>query len=199
MKPRIYEIRVSADKVSVKYRMPLWNLAIAWIVAALYIGYASICCIRKLVEPIAGASDFSSLLLSLPFALLFAFRSITMISGEVLQCNAHELHLARRRIWGRWQHLHYPSARVRCLQWAVRSAGRSSYTVLTFQYDGQTIDILKGLTWTDGDRILRACRSMGVDTIIDETDAAMRRDIDRRGWWVNPLRPDSEQNHPSSH
>lgn len=49
--------------------------------------------------------------------------------------------------------------------------------------------MLENLTYTDSDRVLRACRSMGINVVIDEADA-MLKDIEKRGWWINPFRTD---------
>ncbi len=50
--------------------------------------------------------------------------------------------------------------------------------------------MLENLSYTESDRVLRACRSMGLDVFIDETADAMMKDIEKRGWWVNPFRTD---------
>jgi hypothetical protein len=66
--------------------------------------------------------------------------------------------------------------------------------VLTFQYDGRTFDMLEYLSDTDSDHVLKACKSMGLDAIVTvDEGAAMLRDIDQRGWFINPLRPDDQK------
>jgi hypothetical protein len=49
--------------------------------------------------------------------------------------------------------------------------------------------MLEDMSYTDSDRVLRACQSMGFDVVIDEADV-MLKDIEKRGWWVNPFRTD---------
>ena len=120
-------------------------------------------------------------------------------SGEVMRCDARELHIARRRTLGHWCRYRFLSPQVRELHRAFRGSGKTgSYTVLTFQYDGQTFDMLEELSYTDSDRILQACKSMGLDAIIPvDNAAAMLSDIDKRGWFINPLRPDHDEREPS--
>ncbi len=113
-----------------------------------------------------------------------------------MRCNTQELHLARRRTLGHWHHLRFSSAQVRELRRAFRGTGRTrGFSVLTFQYDGRMLDMLENLTQTDSDRILDACKSMDLDVSVDDA-TAMNHDIARRGWFINPLRPDGDESHP---
>jgi hypothetical protein len=85
------------------------------------------------------------------------------------------------------------------LRRASRGTSRSrNFTVLTFGYEGRTFDMLEELTLADSDRVLKACKSMGLDSkiVIDES-AAMLHDIDKRGWFVNPLKPDRDDSSPT--
>jgi hypothetical protein len=146
-------------------------------------------------DPVTGGFAFFMLLIPFVFgATWFFFRS-----GEVMRCDAQELQIARRRTWGRWHRLSFPSAQVRELRSAMRGNVKSrNFTVLTFQYDTRAFDMLENLNSTDSDRVLRACKSMGLDAIVVVDDAAaMNRDIDQRGWFINPLKPDQEQLPPS--
>lgn len=147
-------------------------------------------------DPFVGGAALMMLLI--PF--LFGATWLLFASGEVMHCDAQELHLARRRTWGRWHRFRFPSEQVRELRRAFRGSGKNrSFTVLTFQYGGRTFDMLEDLNWTDSDRVLRACRFMGVDTIIPIDEAAgMMKDINRRGWFINPLRPDHDENPPTA-
>lgn len=191
LKSDSYEIRMDASRVSIKHRVPLWKNVMLWTFVAYFCG-AVIFSISKSISE--GFADIAALLAAIFPAILFAFvtlvGSIRLVSGEVVQCDKQEFHVASRRLWGRWHHRRYRNEQILKLKWAVRNAGKYTYSVLTFQVGNQTIDILREITWTDADHILRACKSFGIDTLIDETDAAMRRDIDKRGWWVNPLKPD---------
>jgi hypothetical protein len=196
MKPRGYIVRVEADRVTVEHRASFRPRMIVWMAAA-YLCYCLLPGVRKVLvdfyhsrDPVIGG--FALLMLLIPLSgatwLLFA-------SGEVMRCDAHELHVARRRTWGRWRRHHFLSPQVRELHRAFRGTGKSrSYTVLTFQYDGRTFDMLEYLSDTDSDHVLKACKSMGLDAIVTvDEGAAMLRDIDQRGWFINPLRPDDQK------
>lgn len=55
--------------------------------------------------------------------------------------------------------------------------------------------MLEEIKKVDSDRVLQACKSMGLDVVIPvDPGAAMLDDIDRRGWFINPLRPDRDGN-----
>jgi hypothetical protein len=146
-------------------------------------------------DPVIGG--FALLMFLIPF--LSGATWLFFTSGEVMRCDAHGLNFARRRTLGRW-HLHrFLSPQLRELQRAFRGSGKSrSYTVLTFQYDGRTFDMLEEISFTDSDQILKACKSMGLDAIVPVDDgAAMLNDIDKRGWFINPLRPDHDGGNPT--
>ena len=145
-------------------------------------------------DPVIGC--FALLIMSIPF--LFGVTWLFFTSGEVMSCDAKELRVARRRIWGRWHRRRFTSLQVSKLQRVVRGNIKSrNYPVLTFQYDGRTYDMLEYLSATDSDRVLVACKSMGVDAIITvDPGAAMLGDIDHRGWFVNPLRVDQHPSEP---
>jgi hypothetical protein len=138
-------------------------------------------------------------MLLIPF--LFGFTWLFFASGEVMSCDVHELRIAKRRTWSRWHRHRFRSPEIRTLQRVFRGTSKSrSYTVLTFQYGGKSYDMLEDLSLTDSDCILNACRSMGVDAIITvDPGAAMLRDIDQRGWFINPLRPDHIESESKRH
>ena len=54
--------------------------------------------------------------------------------------------------------------------------------------------MLEDLNATDSEHILRACKEMGLNAVIVVDDgAAMLRDIEKRGWFINPLRRDDTE------
>ncbi len=113
------------------------------------------------------------------------------LSGEVMRCDANELLIAQRRTLGRWHRFHFKSSEVREFRRDVRSRGRSWYSILTFRYGDVAFDLFENLSLTDAAQILEACKSLGVDTILpDMTGAAMLMDIEKRGWFINPFKPD---------
>jgi hypothetical protein len=197
MKARGYIVRAERDRVTVEHRASL-RLRTIIILSVGYICYCLVSRVRTILidfyhshDPVIGG--FALLMMSIPF--LFGVTWLFFTSGEVMSCDAHELRVARRRIWGRWHRRCFFSPQVLKFQRAVRGTSKSrNYPVLTFQYDGRSYDMLEYLSATDSDCVLTACKSMGVDAIITvDPGAAMLRDIDQRGWFVNPLRPD--QNH----
>ncbi len=194
MKPRGYIVRVQTNRVTVEHRASVRPRTVFW----LAFGYGCYCLlpgVRKMLVDFYHSGDtttggFAFFMLLIPFlsgATWFFFRS-----GEVMRCDAQELQIARRRTLGRWHRLDFPSPQIRQLCSANRGNPKSrNFTVLTFQYDGRTFDMLENLNPTDSDRVLRACKSMGLDAIIVVDDAAaMNHDIAQRGWFVNPLKPD---------
>lgn len=166
--------------------------------AVAYLCYCLLPPIRKTLTDFVASWDpaigcFALLMLLIPF--LSAATWFFFASGEVMHCDAHELHFARRRTWGRWHRFRFPSPQVRGLHRDSHGTSKSrNFTVLTFQYDGRTFDMLEDLNRMDSDRVLQACKSMGLDvTISVDPGAAMLNDIDRRGWFINPLRPDCDE------
>lgn len=137
---------------------------------------------------------FALVMLLIPF--LFGATWLFFASGEVMHCDAQELHFARRRTLGRWHRSRFLSAQVYGLQQASRGAGGKTrhFTVLTFQVNGKRYDMLEDLDHTDSEHVLKACKAMGLDAVIvvDE-GAAMLRDIDKRGWFINPFRSDRDE------
>jgi hypothetical protein len=194
VKSRGYIVRMEENHVTVEHRASLRPRTIAWMSVA-YGCYCLLPGVRNILvdlyhshDPITGC--FALFMLLVPFicgATWFFFRS-----GEVMFCDAQQLRLARRRTWGHWHRFSFPSVQVRELRRAVRGNAKSrNFSVLTFQYGGRTFDMLENLNATDSDRVLQACKSMGLDAIIVVDDAAaMNHDIEQHGWLINPLRRD---------
>ena len=192
MKKPNYRIRVLDGSVIVEHRVSLGNVTLSF----LMVGYVFYCWFsgarQSLVDfytsrdPATGV--FALFLLLLP--ALFVVGWLRSSSGEVLCCDRSELQFARRRMFRRWQRFRFLSGDVKKLRRAVRTAGRTTYPVLSFEVQGRAYDLLAYMKYTDCDHVLRACRSMGYDVIIDETADAMMKDIDKRGWWINPFRTD---------
>jgi hypothetical protein len=193
VKPRGYKVQIDAGQVTVEHRAAMSSWTIVCIVVV-YLCYCLIPPVRKILvnfymslDPVIGC--FALLMLLIP--IIFGATWFFFVSGEVMRCDTKELQLARRRTWGRWQRHCFSSADVRGLHRAIRGNAKTrNFTVLIFQYGKQTVDMLGNLNWTDSDRVLKACRSMGLDTVIVVEDAAMQNDIAQRGWFINPLKPD---------
>ena len=72
--------------------------------------------------------------------------------------------------------------------------------MLTFKVNEKRHEMLEELSPADSDRVLHACKAMGLDVkIVVDVGAAMLRDIERRGWFINPFRADEDENTPKSH
>lgn len=193
MKKYGYRVRVEDGSVIVEHRASFSRV----VLGPLLLCYMCLMVLpevrRALVEfyasPNASAAVSSLLFLVVPVVTGVSW--LMFASGEVLYCDRKELRFARRRIWGRWHRFRFASSQVRKLHRAIRGSGKTrNYSVLTFEVQGRTYDMLEELSYTDSDRVLRACRSMGFDVVIDETADAMMKDIEKRGWWVNPFRTD---------
>ncbi len=202
-KGRGYRVRIEEDRVSVEHRASFRRSTIAEL-AILYLCYCLFTDVRKTIVDFYNSHDaviggFALLLLLIPF--LFGATWLFFASGEVMSCGAQELYFAKRRIWGRWHRFRFPSTEIRELRSTFRGSSKTRiYTVLTFKYNGHTFDILEDLSRTDSDRVLHACKSLGVDTIISiDPGDAMLKDIDQRGWFINPLRTDGDQNPSETH
>ena len=138
-----------------------------------------------------GLSTGAPLSLFLFIPVIIGFSWLRFASGEVLCCDRSELRFAQRRIRGRWHRFRFASNDVQKLRRAIRGSGKSrNYSVLTFEVQGRSYDMLEDLSYIDSDRILRTCRAMGFDVVIDEVGDAMLKDIEKRGWWINPFRTD---------
>lgn len=198
MRPRGYIVRVEQDCVSVEHRASFRPLTIVVLIGA-YFGYCLLPAARRILtdfftswDPVVGC--FALLILLIPF--ICGATWLFFASGEVMFCDAQELCFARRRTWGRWHRFKFSSVLVKDLRPAYRGGPRRrSFTVLTFQYEGHTFDMLEEIKRSDSDRVLHACKSLGLEVIIPvDPGAAMLDDIDRRGWFINPLRPDHDEN-----
>lgn len=193
MKPRGYKVRIDGKQVVAEHRTTFSPRR------AVCIAFASM--VLCLCTPHRGLPELLFLL------LLIVVPTIALVVGllyrslnEVLICDAEELHFAKRNLLGRWHRFQFSSTLVQGFQRVFRKQGRDSIPTLTFQYAGHTFYILDYVTYIDSERILNACKSMGIDTISKTDDAAaMLRDIDKRGWFVNPLRPDPAEDHTTTH
>ena len=198
MKPRGYSVRVERDCLSVEHRASFKPITVAILVVA-YLVYCLLPSVRRILtdffaswDPITGC--FALFMLLIPF-----FTGATWLyfaSGEVMYCDAHELRLARRRTLGSWHRFRFSSTQIKELRLAYRGGPRRrNFSVLTFQYGGRAFDMLEEIKRSDSDLVLQACKSMGLDVVISvDPGAAMLDDIDRRGWFINPLRPDRDEN-----
>ncbi|HEY4359080.1 MAG TPA: hypothetical protein VGN16_25260 [Acidobacteriaceae bacterium] len=166
MAHRSFSVRIEEGRVFVKHHVPaLW--ATLGCLLFLLIG---ICFIpgnlHSLAETRATGDFFSGFKAVLGLCIpLFAIWMWLLLlhAGEVLECDAKELHHARQRMWGYWRRWRYPCSGIQALKIEIRPGGKTHYHVLTFQYERKKVDTLMGISAEDADRILKACQSMGLD------------------------------------
>jgi hypothetical protein len=191
MKVNGYAVRVEAGAVVVELRR---STAAAVESGCVVLFLAAMVGLPRLgdLDRARDASDVAfalSLLLVVP--LLAGFGWLRAARGEVMRCDGRELQFARRRMVGRWRRFRFASGEVKELQRGFRSTGKSGYVVVTFQHDGNWFDMLENIGREDALQVLKACKALGMDVVLPDTSGdAMLRDIEKRGWWVNPLKPD---------
>jgi hypothetical protein len=115
--------------------------------------------------------------------------SFFFMSGEVMSCDSDYLQFARRRMWGGWRRQRFPASEVRGIRSAVRTRGKSSFTVLTFEWNGRSFDMFEDLDRKSSSSVLATLREMGLDVTFDPA-AVMLDDIAERGWLINPWKKD---------
>ena len=64
-----------------------------------------------------------------------------------------------------------------------------------FESNGSREHVLEGLKLVEADQILTACSRLGYDVFRDDS-FPMLLDIEKRGWLMNPWRPDEVETHP---
>jgi len=200
MKKPNYRVRILDGSVIVEHRVSLGPVALSFLMVG-YIGYCSFSGAGQSLVDFYTSRDAATGALALLLLLipaLFVVGWLRFASGEVLCCDRNDLRFARRRMFKHWQRFQFPASDVKQLRRAIRTTGKTSYSVVTFEVQGRAYDLLENLKYTDCDRVLRACRAMGFDVVIDETADAMLKDIEKRGWWINPFRTDDLGGRPDS-
>jgi hypothetical protein len=204
MKPAAYRIGISDNSVSVQHRVPRPS----WEVWLLIPSYALIIYFNhgfKVLAELLRAGEWANccalVLLMFLFILLFTWSWLVYSSGEFLHCDAMELQLGKRRVWTRWRRKTFTKSSISQISYARRGGSKTrSYSVLTFKLNDKRMDILEDISLEDAASVLRACQSLGFRCILPEIflnhAGPMNEDIGKRGWFVNPWRPDTDKNHP---
>ena len=166
MAQRSFSVRIEDSRVFVKHRVPAALAAVAGLGLTAF-GVLFLPGNLHTLAAARAAGDFFSgfkAVLGMCLPLLGIWLWLFMLhAGEVLECDATELHHARQRMWGYWRRRRFPSSGIRALQIEMRSGGRSRYHLLTFHYEAEKIDALMGISPADAEQILQACRSIGID------------------------------------
>ncbi len=197
MQQRGYNIQIKEDVVLVEHRASLRPRTLILLCAA-YVAYCLLPTNRKVlhdfyVSPDPVVACFAIFFLLIPF--VSAATWLVFNSGEVFRCDRDELRFARRRVLGRWHRFSFSSRQVRRLRRTFRGGPKSrNYKVLTFDVYDKAFDILEEIETRDAEHILKACKALGLDFELPLADpgAHMLRDIEQRGWWVNPLKSDDQ-------
>ena len=166
-KSRGYNIQIEKERVSVEHRASFQPRTIVWMSVA-YLCYCLLPAVRRVLVDFYRSHDpvvagFALFMMLIPFmsgaGLLF------FASGEVMRCDAQELHFAKRRTWGRWHRLRFAAKEIRQLRRTSRGAGSRNryYTILTFEHGGRTYDMLEDLNLEQSNQILQACSALGLD------------------------------------
>jgi len=200
MKQRGYTVRTEGNWISVEHRAYPTSFTVLVLTFA-YLIYCLIPPTRDAVvnfytshDPVVGGVALFMLLL--PF--LSTATWLRFASGEVMHCDARELRFARRRTLGLWRRFQFSTSKIRQLRRETRGTSKTrNYSVLAFEYEGKKYDLLEEISRKDSDRVLHACKTMGLDVFIPiDEGTAMLNDIEERGWFVNPWSPDHEDNPP---
>ena len=119
------------------------------------------------------------------------------VTAEVLHCDTQRFQVARKPKFRRWTRRWYSATSVRDLRFGV--VRQTQYEVvkgLVCEHDLVTTYLFEHLTAVEADRILKACERLNISVKHDQA-MPMLADIDRRGWLINPWRPDPPANHPT--
>ena len=119
-------------------------------------------------------------------------------SAQALQCDGKFFRIARKTTFRSWRRQSYSSAVITSLRFGV--VRRSRYEVVTgllFEHSGTTDHFFNYLSATEADRVLKACERLGISVLHDQA-MPMLTDIVKRGWFVNPWRPDPPSKHPTN-
>jgi hypothetical protein len=180
MKQRKYIVRLDADHVSIRSRPTPW----LWISPVIFLAFA-------IFRVVAAGSLVDGAITFVVIAVIAGVSLLRSPAAESIVFSRARVQDARRSILGRWTRQAFATTEVQRLRREIRSAGDQSYPVLTFTRNGRDWDKFPGITYTDSEAVLNACRALGIDVYrpVDPA-AAMLKDIEERGWWQNPLKPD---------
>ncbi len=202
MEQRGYRVRVEAESVEVEHRASFRPRTLC-LLAIAYVAYCCLPAVRRPLMDFIHSPDLfvaAILLLMLLIPWIGGVTWLMFASGEVLRCDRKELRFATRKTFGHWHRYRFATAEVERMERIIYGGPkRRTYPVLTFKVQGRSYRMLEDISDEDSDRILNACKAMGYDVFIDQVGKAMLRDIEKRGWWVNPMRPDNygTQNPPA--
>lgn len=90
----------------------------------------------------------------------------------------------------------YPTSSIRDLRYGIiRQSQTEVVRGLVFEVVGNKYSVFENLGAIEADDVLNSCEAFGIHTLRDP-GVNMMRDIKKRGWLVNPWRPDPVEEHP---
>lgn len=130
------------------------------------------------------------------FSTVLAWGVLKISRAEFLHCDAMRFHYGRKGLGRTWARSSYSRHSITRLRWGQFSIDRNTaINCLMFEIGAYTEHVLEGLTLVEADQILTSCQRFGYDVFRDES-VPMLLDIEKRGWFVNPWRPDEAEAHP---
>ncbi len=172
IKSRGYIVHTDEGHVSVEHRASFRPRTIM-LMSVVYLCYCLLPAVRSVLADCYRSHDpvavvFALFILLIP--IMSGFTLFFFASGEVMRCDAREIHFAKRRTWGRWHRFRFASQEVREIHLASRGGGRARYyTVLSFQHGKRNYDMLEDMDSQSSARILKALAGMGLDAYEDRT------------------------------
>jgi hypothetical protein len=112
------------------------------------------------------------------------------ITSEVLRLDASQCQIARKAMFKRWKRSVFQTADIRVMKdGLLRLSDQESVLGVLIEFQDHTEVMFDSLTTLQKDDILNACAAFGIKTERDPS-VHMLRDIAKRGWFVNPFKPD---------
>lgn len=130
-KSRGYIVHTDEDQVSVEHRASFRPRTIM-LMSVVYLCYCLLPAVRGVLVDFYRSHDpvvagFALFMLLIPIMSGFTF--FFFASGEVMRCDARELHFAKRRTWGRWHRFRFASQEVREIHLASRAEAERATTL----------------------------------------------------------------------
>ncbi|MEZ2346636.1 hypothetical protein [Terriglobus sp. RCC_193] len=203
MSAKQLRIRATPNHVMVERRSP-WTPVITFIGTFVFSGAFMLIMPGKHNNPSllqimlrsGHIADLSIFVFIAIFSAFMSYGSLKLSRAEFVHCDDTKFHHARKGIGRAWIRTSYPREAIKRLRWDIFAFDRNTkVSSLMFEANGVTGHALEGLTLIEADRILASCQGFGYDVFRDET-VPMLLDIEKRGWFVNPWRPDEVETHP---
>ena len=141
-----------------------------------------------------GAVSYSGaiLLIVLCGVVLIFYSAFT---SQSLRVDTKYFQIATKVLFHPVRRSSYPSSSIRDLRYAIiRQSQTEVVRGLVFEVVGNKYSVFENLGAIEADDVLKICEAFGIQTVRDP-GVNMMRDIKKRGWLVNPWRPDKVEEH----